>query len=46
MDGGITADNIGKVVKAGANVIVAGSAIFKHKDLGEAVRLLREGARS
>jgi ribulose-phosphate 3-epimerase len=46
VDGGITADNIGKVVKAGANVIVAGSAIFKHKDLGEAVRLLREGARS
>ena len=46
VDGGITADNIGKVVKAGANVIVAGSAIFKHKDFGEAVRILRDGARS
>ncbi len=29
VDGGITADNAEKVVKAGANVLVAGSAVFK-----------------
>src|SRR5476649_1748978 len=29
VDGGITADNAQKVVQAGANVLVAGSAIFK-----------------
>ncbi len=44
VDGGIGPDNVGRVVKAGADVVVAGSAVFKHKDLGEAVRLLREGA--
>jgi ribulose-phosphate 3-epimerase len=29
VDGGITADNAAKVVQAGANVLVAGSAVFK-----------------
>jgi ribulose-phosphate 3-epimerase len=29
VDGGITADNAAKVVAAGANVLVAGSAVFK-----------------
>ena len=29
VDGGITADNIAKVKEAGANVFVAGSAVFK-----------------
>jgi ribulose-phosphate 3-epimerase len=29
VDGGITADNAQKVVQAGANVLVAGSAVFK-----------------
>lgn len=29
VDGGITADNVGLALKAGANVIVAGSAVFK-----------------
>lgn len=28
VDGGITPDNVGEVLKAGANVIVAGSAVF------------------
>ena len=32
VDGGITADNLYLVTEAGANVIVAGSAIFKAKD--------------
>ncbi len=29
VDGGITADNVATVIEAGANVIVAGSAVFK-----------------
>ena len=29
VDGGITLDNVGEVLEAGANVIVAGSAVFK-----------------
>jgi ribulose-phosphate 3-epimerase len=29
VDGGVTADNAGDIVRAGANVLVAGSAIFK-----------------
>jgi ribulose-phosphate 3-epimerase len=33
VDGGIGLDNLKRVVDAGANVIVAGSAIFKAKDL-------------
>ena len=32
VDGGITRHNAGDVVRAGANVLVAGSAIFKTKD--------------
>lgn len=30
VDGGIGFDNVGEVIKAGANIIVAGSAIFKN----------------
>jgi ribulose-phosphate 3-epimerase len=29
IDGGVTADNAGAITKAGANALVAGSAIFK-----------------
>lgn len=34
VDGGVTADNAGKIAKAGANVLVAGSAVFKGGLLG------------
>ena len=44
VDGGINADNINAVVKAGANVIVAGSAIFGHEDVTEAIETLRKNA--
>ncbi len=33
IDGGINVDNVKQVVDAGANVIVAGSAIYKHNDI-------------
>ncbi len=44
VDGGINADNINEVVKAGANVIVAGSAIFGHEDVSSAIQTLRKNA--
>jgi ribulose-phosphate 3-epimerase len=34
VDGGITAENTARVVNAGANVLVAGSAVFKGGNLG------------
>ena len=42
IDGGIDADNIADVTSAGAEIIVAGSAIFGAGDPGVAVRKLRE----
>jgi len=42
VDGGIKADNIAKVARAGADTFVAGSAIFGEKDRAAAVRRLRE----
>jgi ribulose-phosphate 3-epimerase len=42
VDGGIKVDNVAKVVAAGADVIVAGSAIFGKEDIGGAVRDFRE----
>ena len=45
VDGGIKPDNIDKVVKAGANIIVAGSAIFNSDNICETVKIMRENAR-
>ena len=42
IDGGIDLDNLQVVVAAGAEIIVAGSAIFGAPDAGVAVRELRE----
>ncbi len=44
VDGGITLDNIGEVTKAGANIIVAGSTIYKAKDTVAIIKQLRERA--
>jgi ribulose-phosphate 3-epimerase len=41
IDGGVKADNIGEIAKAGADTFVAGSAVFGAKDRGEAMRRLR-----
>lgn len=42
VDGGIYSHNIAEVVKAGANVIVAGSAIFKAPNIAQAIKKLRD----
>ncbi len=41
VDGGITADNAGAVYRAGANALVAGSAVFKGGKLKENVAAIR-----
>ncbi len=35
VDGGINLDNVGQAIDAGANIIVAGSAVFKAEDICE-----------
>jgi ribulose-phosphate 3-epimerase len=42
VDGGITTENISRIVKAGANVIVAGSSIYKSENPTETIRKMKE----
>jgi len=42
VDGGVKADNIGAIAKAGADTFVAGSAIFGHEDYPAIIRAMRE----
>jgi ribulose-phosphate 3-epimerase len=42
VDGGIGVDNLGLLTSAGANVIVAGSSIFKAEDAFSAIAQMRE----
>ena len=42
VDGGIGPDTIHEVSSAGADVFVAGSAIFYSEDYGKTIRLMRE----
>jgi ribulose-phosphate 3-epimerase len=42
VDGGVKADNIADIARAGADTFVAGSAIFGAKDYGAAIREMRE----
>ena len=44
VDGGIKPSNVDKVVKAGANVIVAGSAIFNSDDIDSTVKEFRKNS--
>ena len=47
VDGGINAQTAPRAIKAGANVLVAGNALFHHKtlDLAGAIREMRESVR-
>jgi ribulose-phosphate 3-epimerase len=42
VDGGIKADNIAEVARAGADTFVAGSAIFGSKDYAATIRSMRD----
>jgi ribulose-phosphate 3-epimerase len=41
VDGGVKADNIGEIARAGADTFVAGSAIFGHKDYREIIATMK-----
>jgi len=43
VDGGINENNVGLLVSAGANVIVAGSAIFKAKKPRVVISAMKNG---
>jgi len=42
VDGGVNAENAGELKEVGANVLVAGSAIFKSADYKKAIQQLRD----
>ena len=44
VDGGINADNVKTVAEAGANVVVAGSAVFNGDDYAATIGVLRDAA--
>lgn len=46
VDGGVTAANAGEIVRSGADVLVAGSAVFKAKDYRTAISAIRTAATS
>jgi len=45
VDGGVNLENIGQVARAGADVLVAGSAVFKTADYGKTVAAMRDEIR-
>jgi ribulose-phosphate 3-epimerase len=42
VDGGVKADNIGDIARAGADTFVSGSAIFGHRDYAEIIATMRK----
>jgi ribulose-phosphate 3-epimerase len=42
VDGGVKPDNVAEIIRAGADILVAGSAVFGQKDYGAVIRGLRE----
>jgi len=42
IDGGVGPANIDQVAEAGANIIVAGTAVYSAKDPSEVIKMLRE----
>ena len=46
VDGGVNLTNVASVIQAGANVLVAGSAIFGSNDIPETIRRMRTAAQT
>ena len=44
VDGGVDGDNAGRLVAAGAEILVAGTAIYGHRDVAAAIREMRAAA--
>lgn len=45
IDGGVNLDNMAGLIRDGAQIFVAGNAVFSHPDPGEAVRRMKDTAR-
>lgn len=45
IDGGVALDTVGNIVRAGAELLVAGNAVFSHGDVRENARRLLQAAR-
>jgi len=45
VDGGVTVDNVAEVERAGADIVVMGSAFYNSGDYGGTVRAVREKCR-
>jgi ribulose-phosphate 3-epimerase len=45
VDGGVDLTTVGDVVRAGADLLVAGNAVFAHGNIGENARKLLQAAR-
>jgi len=46
IDGGVALDTVGDIVRAGAEILVAGNAVFSHGDIRENARALLSAARA
>jgi ribulose-phosphate 3-epimerase len=46
VDGGVALDTVGDIVRAGAELLVAGNAVFSHGDIRENARELVQAARA
>jgi ribulose-phosphate 3-epimerase len=46
IDGGVALDTVGDIVRAGAEILVAGNAVFSHRDIRENARKLLDAARA
>ena len=46
VDGGVALDTVGDIVRAGAEILVAGNAVFSHGDIRENARKLLDAARA
>ena len=46
IDGGVALDTVGDIVRAGAEILVAGSAVFSHGDIRENASKLLQAARA
>jgi len=45
VDGGVNLDNIERVSRSGADILVAGSAVFKAKNIPERIKNLTQRAK-
>jgi ribulose-phosphate 3-epimerase len=46
VDGGVKVDNAAKIVEAGADILVSGSAIFSSKDYAATIQAMRQAGRA